>query len=133
MTRTEQIFQLSCPYDNHWQGIAPRVLFVCSAGLLRSATAATLGSQMGMNTRNCGSHYEYALIPISANLIYWAKKIVFVNYANYERAKENFANDEELLCQLKYKKVVWDIEDDYCYMDDTLVSLIKPKLSEILS
>lgn len=61
-----------------------RVLTVCSAGLLRSPTAAdVLAKEYGYNTRACGTH-DYALIPISEALIKWADEIVFVDKENYE-------------------------------------------------
>ena len=128
MTKTEQIFSLSCPFDNPYQGKTRRILFVCSAGLLRSATAATVGSQLGFNTRNCGSE-AYALIPISANLIYWAQSIYFVNSYNFMSAKITFEDDENILILLNEKSVVWDIEDEYDYMDPKLVRIITDLLS----
>ena len=58
-TKTEEIFELSAPYNNPYQGTDKKLLFVCSAGLLRSATAANLFAKKGYNTRGCGSA-EYA-------------------------------------------------------------------------
>lgn len=79
---TAEIFKLTAPYDNPYQGTDKRLLFVCSAGLLRSATAANLFAKRGYNTRSCGSA-AYALIPFSENLKQWADKIFFVNETNY--------------------------------------------------
>lgn len=123
LTKTDQIFQTTSPYANIYQGDATRALFVCSAGLLRSATAATVGSQLGLNTRACGSE-EYALVPLSANLINWAKWIYFVNPYNYNSALKTFASDEDLTDLIFTKAVVWDIPDDYNYMDPKLVDMI---------
>lgn len=133
MKLTERIFELSCPWDNPYQGKQQRMLFVCSAGLLRSATAATIASQMGINARNCGSHLEYALIPISVNLVFWAEKIVFVNPENYSRAKKMFFGDMEALALIDKKSIVWDIEDDFRYMDPTLVGMVQDRLLKILN
>ncbi len=128
-TKTEAIFELSAPYDNHSQGSTKRVLFVCSAGLLRSATAATIASQMGMNARNCGSE-NYALIPLSVNLIMWAKNgIYFVNEYNYLSALDSFMFDPECHRLIKERAVVWDIEDDFNYMDPHLVKTITELLT----
>ena len=41
-TKNAEIFKTTAPYNNHSQGSAPRWLFVCSAGLLRSPTGAAL-------------------------------------------------------------------------------------------
>jgi predicted protein tyrosine phosphatase len=127
-TLTDKIFECTSPFDNHYQGKAKRVLFVCSAGLLRSATAATLASQMGMNARNCGSE-EYALIPLSVNLIMWAKDgIFFVNEYNYLTAVDSFQFDPECTALLAKRSVVWDIPDNFEYMNPTLVSLITKEI-----
>lgn len=128
MNKTEQIFQLSAPFDNEYQGKYRRVLFVCSAGLLRSATAAYVGSLMGFNTRNCGSE-NYALIPISVNLINWAQSIYFVNEYNYLSTKETFAHDVDILEQLEEKSNVWDIPDVYNYRSPKLIQIIEELLS----
>lgn len=127
MTNTEKIFQLSAPYDNEYQGQAKRLLFVCSAGLLRSPTCADVGTSLGFNTRSCGSHQEYALIPLSVNLIMWAHKIIFVNEENHYRALEVFkpvGYDEDI----KAKSIVWDIKDDFNRGDPGLVKLVREKL-----
>jgi hypothetical protein len=46
MNKTNEI-KLSCPYNNPYQGEYFKALFVCSAGLLRSATAANLFAKKG--------------------------------------------------------------------------------------
>lgn len=128
MTKTAQIFELSVPYENECQGSYPRALFVCSAGMLRSATAAVVGAELGMNTRSCGTE-PYALIPLSANLIYWAETIYFVNAFNYDHAQRQFWETDELSILLERKSIVWNIEDIYDYMDPHLVKKIRELLS----
>lgn len=127
-TKTDQIFELTTPYDNMCQGPAKRVLFVCSAGMLRSATAATIGSRMGFNTRACGSE-NYALVPLSVNLINWAQSIFFVNQYNFVSAKHTFFEDIDTYNQINEKSNVWDIEDIYNYMDPKLQQIITDLLS----
>jgi predicted protein tyrosine phosphatase len=127
ITKTEQIMALTAPYDNSFQGRQHRALFVCSAGLLRSATAATVAAKKGFNTRNCGTA-SYALIPLSSNLIHWAQSIYFVNEKNYIEALETFKEDYFLDSMLTHKSIVWDIPDCYNYMDPKLVQLIESKL-----
>ena len=127
-TKTEEIFELSCPYGNEFQGHMSRYLFVCSAGLLRSPTAAAVAISMGYNARSCGTE-EYALIPLSLNLISWANKIFFVNEFNYLKALDTFKKDYLTIMDLKNKSVVWDIEDVYDYDSFNLKQTIKELLS----
>ncbi len=123
MTKTNQIFNLTAPYANPYQGSRKRILFVCSVGLLRSPTAAAVGIQRGYNTRSCGSDTSCALIPLSANLIEWAEVIVFVNSENYLESLKEFENTgyEE---DIKAKKVVMNIPDNYEAFDLVLMRLI---------
>ena len=66
MTLTEMIFNSKSPYNNQFQGGDTRVLFVCSAGLLRSATAARIYAKK-YNTRAAESA-PYALIPLGSTI-----------------------------------------------------------------
>ena len=127
-TKTQQIFKASAPYNNACQGSYHRALFVCSAGMLRSATAAVVGDSLGMNTRACGSE-NYALIPLSANLILWADTIYFVNEYNYYTALRDFGEFDALDFDLRRKSVVWDIEDVYNYRDPELMQIITTLLT----
>lgn len=122
MTKTEQIFELSSPYNNPYQGPTPRYLFVCSVGLLRSPTAAHLAAKLGYNSRSCGSDIDNALVPISVNLIYWAHKIVFLNKKNYKESVKMFFGDSYTQDLLKSKSIIWNINDDYDYMNPHLVT-----------
>lgn len=105
----------------------PRALFVCSMGLHRSATAATVGSLMGMNTRACGVKHS-ALIPLSVNLIIWADKIYFVKEKIYSKALRRWW-DTTLESDIRRKAVVWNIEDEYDYMEPELVEIVEKLLT----
>lgn len=63
---------------NPYQGKYKRVLCVCSAGLLRSPTAAFVLSNepFNFNTRAAGINADFALIPVDDVLIAWADEIV---------------------------------------------------------
>lgn len=63
---------------NEYQGKHKRVLCVCSAGLLRSPTAAWVLSNppYNFNTRAAGIDVGHALIPVDDVLIEWADEIV---------------------------------------------------------
>lgn len=127
-TKNAAIFDTNAPYSNPYQGTAPRWLFVCSAGLLRSPTGAALAVQRGINARSCGSNFNYALVPCSANLINWADKIVFVNRENLWQLEDNFLGHKDLLEQIERKQIVLDIPDNYEYMDPQLVQLFETEL-----
>jgi predicted protein tyrosine phosphatase len=120
-TKNAEIFNTTTPYSNHYQGSAPRWLFVCSAGLLRSPTGAALAIRKGLNARSCGSAVDYALIPISANLIMWAEKIVFVNEENYHESLELFKDYQMLHNLLTIRSLVLNIPDMYEYNDPELI------------
>jgi predicted protein tyrosine phosphatase len=120
-TKNAEIFKTTAPYNNYSQGSAPRWLFVCSAGLLRSPTGAALAIKKGLNARSCGSAVDYALIPISANLIMWAEKIIFVNEENYHESLELFKDYQMLHNLLTVRSLVLDIPDIYNYNDTELV------------
>lgn len=119
-TKNAAIFQANAPYNNPYQGTSDRWLFVCSAGLLRSPTGAALAVKHGINARACGSNFNYALIPCSANLINWADKIIFVNPENLEQLEDNFIGHDYLMNQIEQKKIVLNIPDNYEYMDERL-------------
>lgn len=130
-TLTQRIFEENgCPYNNPYQGTSPRLLFVCSAGLLRSPTAANIAARSGFNTRSCGSS-SYALIGLSANLIKWADKIIFVNPANELEAINTFRVDTFYFKMLKEKSICWNIEDDFDYMHPQLVMQIENALLDL--
>ena len=120
-TKNAEIFNTTAPYNNYSQGSAPRWLFVCSAGLLRSPTGAALAIRKGLNARSCGSAVDYALIPISANLIMWAQKIVFVSEENYFEALELFKDHQMLHNLLTIRSLVLNIPDVYNFNDRDLI------------
>jgi len=120
-TKNAEIFKTTAPYNNYSQGSAPRWLFVCSAGLLRSPTGAALAVRKGLNARSCGSAIDYALIPISANLIMWADKIIFVNEENYHECLDLFKDYQMLHNILTLRSLVLDIPDIYNFNESDLI------------
>jgi predicted protein tyrosine phosphatase len=127
-TKNAAIFTTSAPYSNPYQGSSERWLFVCSAGLLRSPTGAALAVKHGINARSCGSNFNYALIPCSANLINWANKIIFVNKENLWQLEDNFLGHQDLLDQIDRKKIVLNIPDNFEYMDPQLQQFFEDEL-----
>jgi predicted protein tyrosine phosphatase len=128
MSKTQEMFFQSNPYVTDFQGDYIRALFVCTVGMLRSPTAAAVACKMGWNTRSCGTDRS-ALIPLTEQLINWADKIYFVNSENYEVAKRQFSPNLGtplwILPALAEKSVVWNIPDEYPYMDPELVKQIE--------
>ena len=94
---------------------------MCSAGLLRSPTGAALAIRKGINARACGSMVDLALIPISANLIMWAQKIVFVSEENYHESLELFRDHQRLHNLITMRALVLDIPDMYEYNDHEVI------------
>ena len=124
-TMTEAMFSARAPYNNPYQGGDKKVLFVCSAGLLRSATAARIYAGK-YNTRAAGSA-SYALIPLSDNLVAWADEIVFVNSHNYFEACKNY-NFEEIQGTKKIR--ILGIPDDYEHMHPELIKHFKEQYED---
>lgn len=107
--------------NNPYQGKDKRVLFVCSMGILRSATGARLYANK-YNTRSAGT-WSDALIPLTPVLMAWADEIVFVNKHNYEQVKHEYESDGgepgDFDCNFNIK--VLDIPDSYTHMHPKLV------------
>lgn len=123
---------------NPYQGNYPKVLCVCSAGLLRSPTTAMVLSQepYNFNTRAAGLTPEFALVPVDEVLLYWADQIVCMTEDQETELNELVKNN------VKGKKaptvICLNIEDSFEYRDPVLVEAIKKnydaavkKLSEI--
>lgn len=110
---------------NDYQGKDKRVLFVCSAGILRSATAARIYAKK-YNTRCCGSHPEYALIPLSEELLEWAQEIVFVTQNNFDVAGYN----HDLTKHLDQIKIL-AIPDVYEHMSPGLIKSFETQYEPI--
>jgi len=107
---------------NPFQGKTPKILFVCSAGLLRSPTAANvIHKELGHNTRACGSSKDFALIPVSEALIQWADEIVFVNIENL---LDLDADEKTLISDLDKTISVLDIPDEFDWGDKQLEKII---------
>jgi predicted protein tyrosine phosphatase len=103
--------------NNPYQGTEKRVLCLCSAGLLRSPTAAfVLQKELGYNTRAAGVT-DYALIPVTEVLLKWADEIVCVNQETYNILIDDIKRD---VPEVDADIVVLDIPDIYPRMDSTL-------------
>ena len=120
------MFMTKSPYNNPYQGSDKRVLFVCSVGMLRSATAARIYAKK-YNTRAAGSDQVEALIPVSDALIAWADEIVFVNQHNRDEVDKTY---ELETIGLQKKIVVLDIPDVYEHMHPELIKAFKEQYED---
>lgn len=113
---------------NRFQGPEKRVLCVCSAGLLRSPTAANVLSQppYNFNTRAAGITAEYALIPVDPVLVDWADEIVVMEPWQGEELVERFPTEssgKEIICL--------NVPDKYPRMNPELVNFIKKAYDDV--
>lgn len=114
--------------NNPYQGSDKKVLFVCSMGILRSATGARLYA--GKYNTRCAGTWNDALIPITATLMQWADEIVFVAKENYEKVKLDYLDeginiDDE--CNIK----VLNIPDRYPHMHPMLIKAFVDQYEKI--
>lgn len=102
---------------NPYQGDYKRVLCVCSAGLLRSPTAAFVlaNAPFNFNTRAAGLDAGHALIVVDDVLLEWADEIVCMN-----------AMQRAHLQGLTPKPVInLNIPDRFSFRDELLIATIK--------
>lgn len=108
---------------NPYQGNFHRVLCVCSAGCLRSPTAAVVlaAEPYNFNTRAAGVDEEYAIIPVTETLLEWADEIVCMD----DRHAQNIlARLKKIGLERKPVKVL-GIPDDFEYRNPELIEFIK--------
>lgn len=116
---------------NRMQGDDKRVLCCCTAGLLRSPTAAmVLGSEpFNYNTRAVGLENHYALIPIDPALAVWAHEFVVMEEDHRDILVEyltDLEKKEPLVGELTTKPIiVLNVPDRYMRMDERLQEIIK--------
>jgi predicted protein tyrosine phosphatase len=129
-TKTVQIFNDACPYDNSSQTNALRIVFVCSVGMLRSPTAQAVATRRGHNARAAGSCTDIALVPLSCNLINWAQYIIFMNGENFDQALAEF-DAVGYHHDIRDKATVWDIGDNFDWGDQVLWNIIEDNLTRM--
>lgn len=110
--------------QNGYQGERKRVLVVCSAGLLRSPTAAWILSNepFNFNTRAVGASHEYALIPMDEAHVYWADEILVMNKEQELLAKQLLNNvDPDSITPIH----TLNVPDNYGFRDPVLVDILR--------
>lgn len=99
-------------------------LFICSRNQWRSPTAERVFAVgYGVKTRSAGTS-RHAKHTISKQDIAWADLIFVMEHKHKQNIKEKFPQS------LQHKKiVVLDIPDEYQYMDEELIEILKSALS----
>lgn len=123
---------------NAYQGKYKKVLTVCSAGCLRSPTAAHILSSdpFNFNTRCAGTSEEYAIIPVTEALVLWADEIVVMDAEQFRyimSIQNQLAQDEDThMHEFDYRPIhVLDVEDQYDYRNPELVKIMTDKFYQI--
>ncbi|RYZ15642.1 MAG: protein tyrosine phosphatase [Sphingobacteriales bacterium] len=97
-----------------------RMLFVCSRNLWRSPTAeAIYKNNQKYEVRSAGTEPS-ARVRVSAKVILWADIIFVMERKHKQRLTERFPGETQ-----DKKIVVLDIADEYGFMDEELVEMIK--------
>ena len=125
MYKSDYLMNRAANSHNSFQGKYKRVLCVCSAGLLRSPTAAFVLSQepYNYNTRCAGLTPEFALIPVDEVLLEWADEIVCMD-----------KRQEAVLMEETNKPIVClNIPDNFGYRDSVLMDMIRERYPQLIT
>ncbi|MBL0914198.1 MAG: phosphotyrosine protein phosphatase [Sphingopyxis sp.] len=102
-------------------------LFVCSQNRLRSPTAEQIfADHPDIETASAGTNND-AENPLTAELVRWADMIFVMEKAHRNKLQKRYRDalkDARVICL--------DIPDDYDFMDEALVRLLKAKMSRYL-
>ncbi len=102
------------------------LLFVCSRNKRRSLTAETIFQKNeDFNVKSCGTSPQ-SRVKINEKLIRWADVILVMEKRHKEIIKQQFQD----ILQDKEIKVLF-IPDEYEYMDETLIEILKDKINQI--
>ena len=120
--------------QNAYQGKHRKVLTVCSAGCLRSPTAAHILSSepWNFNTRCAGTSQEYAIVPVTEALVIWSNDILVMDELQQSTINGIQNKLAEEMEDYEYKRVInLDIADEYSYRDPKLVEIMTEKFKQI--
>ena len=123
--------------QNAYQGRHRRVLTVCSAGCLRSPTAAHILSSppWNYNTRCAGTSQEYAIVPVTEALVIWADVILVMDQWQWNHIMDiqnKLAQEVDHMFEYEYKPMHnLEIEDEFGYRDPKLVEIMTEKFKRI--
>lgn len=104
-----------------------KILFICSKNKWRSLTAEKIFDGInGYDVRSAGTE-ENARIKVTAGHIGWADVIFVMEKKHSRRIRDRFE-------EVSYNKkiICLDIPDDYGFMDEELVEILKSRVSEYI-
>ena len=123
---------------NAYQGKHKKVLTVCSAGCLRSPTAAHILSSepWNYNTRCAGTSEEYAIVPVTEALVMWADVILVMDEFQWKHIMDMqnkmFNETEFSMNEFEFKPIInLEIEDEFDYRNPKLVEIMTEKFKEL--
>jgi predicted protein tyrosine phosphatase len=107
--------------------ICIKLLFVCSRNKWRSLTAENIFNKLnGHDVRSAGTEAN-ARIKVTEGHIGWADIIFVMEKKHSRRIKDRFGD------LLYNKKIIClDIPDDYEFMDEELIEILKSRVSEYI-
>ncbi|WP_410220090.1 low molecular weight protein tyrosine phosphatase family protein [Pedobacter sp.] len=96
------------------------ILFICSRNKWRSPTAETIyKNKQNHQVKSAGTEPS-SKNKVSAKLIIWADIIFVMEKKHRQRLQDRFPNE-----MTDKEVVILEIEDEYQYMDEELVEMIK--------
>lgn len=104
-----------------------KLLFLCSRNKWRSHTAEKIFHGInGHEVRSAGTENN-ARIKVTCGHIGWADMIFVMEKKHMRRIQEKFGDT------LRNKKVyILDISDDYTFMDEELIEILRSRVSEYI-
>jgi predicted protein tyrosine phosphatase len=105
-----------------------QLLFVCSRNKWRSPTAEAIFRTSNRYIARSAGTSDQARTKVTPGLIGWADRIFVMERKHRDQLRRKYSD------ALAGKSVcVLNIPDDYQFMDDALIALLKEKLSEHLN
>ena len=103
------------------------ILFVCSRNKWRSRTAETIYKNQGTHNFKSAGTENSARIRVNLEHINWADIIFVMEKKHKQRIQGKFD-----LNSRDYNFVILDIEDNYQYMDEDLIQILKDSVDPYL-
>lgn len=108
-------------------GFEIKLLFICSKNRWRSLTAEKVFHRFnGYDVRSAGTE-DNARIKVTGGHIGWAEMIFVMERKHIRRLNSKF---REMLAEKKI--ICLDITDDYEFMDEELIEILKARVSEYI-
>ncbi len=104
-----------------------KLLFICSRNKWRSLTAEKVFEQYHMYDVKSAGTEDNARIKVNSGHVGWADFIFVMEKKHERRLKDKFGHE------LNAKQIIrLDIPDEYTFMDEELIELLKIRVSEFI-